>query len=237
MLLLGTVLASIAGGLIWNNLAFAGIQDSRFRIGTDGASVDFDLRNAPCRGMMSRLFGGTRIEIKWINSSSADEPMSGRSSGSPASVAKQALGQMGLAMVYGHGGNSLRTIQAIVGFLRGEGSSARIAETAASMQPAENRNRAPRTEAAAVVSQLANHSQSSEPAPAGAEGSTPSSEFRPAGDATGILRAPPPGATAPMLQPIPGEHPALIPPPAGQTALPFRPAGGETPAPSSGPAQ
>src|SRR5437868_14382185 len=46
--------------------AFAGDQGSRFDISPDGARVDFDLRDAPRRDVLKRLFAGTDVEIRWI---------------------------------------------------------------------------------------------------------------------------------------------------------------------------
>jgi hypothetical protein len=98
--LLGMLWAGACSGLICANVAFAAVQDSRFEFSADGTSVDFDVRDVSRREVLSRLFAGTDIEVKWVSSAFADEPMSGRFNGTSAAVARQLLGQTNFVIVH-----------------------------------------------------------------------------------------------------------------------------------------
>src|SRR5215471_17372664 len=92
------------GGLTTTNPAFAGVDDSRFEFSADGASVDLDVKDTARRDVLNRLFDGTGVEIRWINSSFANERISGKFSGTPVTVARMLLAQTNLLIVHDHGG-------------------------------------------------------------------------------------------------------------------------------------
>src|SRR6516164_8686140 len=125
------------GGLTSANPAFAGVDKSRFQFSPDGASVDLDVKDTSRRDVLDRLFEGTGVEIRWINSSFANERISGKFSGTPATVAQVLLAQTNLLIVHDHSGEASRVVRIIiVGPSAGEKASAGLAGIAAAMQHA-----------------------------------------------------------------------------------------------------
>jgi hypothetical protein len=101
------VLVHAAGGL-------AGVQDSRFHITSDGAQVEFDVRDAPRRAVMERLFAGRQIEIQWASASFADEPVTGSFTGAPSAVARHLLADADFVAVYDGGGDHARIVRLVI---------------------------------------------------------------------------------------------------------------------------
>jgi hypothetical protein len=231
--LLGIVWAGACSALIWTNATFAGVQDSRFEFAADGASVDFDVRDVPRREVISRLFAGTDVEIKWISSSFADEPMSGKFSGASAAVARQLLGQMNFVIVHDRSGDTSRIVRVvIVGPARGEQSWAGLSAIATAMQRAAKQNAA-KTALAGGGSAGADGAKARVAGSSAAHPDLPilSAGIGSAGDAKTILKPAPAGAAAPLPVIPPGtEAPRLIPPSA-DAALPFTPAPAGTASP------
>jgi hypothetical protein len=100
-------LVHAAGGL-------AGVQDSRFHITSDGAQVEFDVRDAPRRAVMERLFAGRPIDVQWTSASFADEPVTGRFTGAPSAVARQLLADADFMAVYDGGGDHARIVRLVI---------------------------------------------------------------------------------------------------------------------------
>ena len=189
--------------------AFAGDQDSRFDISPDGARVDFDLKDAPRRDVLNRLFAATGVEIRWINASYGNERISGKFSGSASSVARDLLAQTNFVLVHDQDGGSSRVIRVlIVGPAQRQSAPEALAAIAATMPSSGERNGVPTA------------------APAGASvpahGQTSARQFGRGGDSTGLRPPPPEAAPLPVIPPG-AEAPRLIPPPPG-TALPLIPA-------------
>src|SRR5262245_34573913 len=114
--------------------ACAGDQDSRFDLSPDGSRVDFDLRDAPRRDVLDRLFAGRGIEIRWINSSFANERISGRFSGSVSNVARDLLVQTNFVLVHEVQGETSRVTRVVVvGPAKGEPRSDALAALAAAV--------------------------------------------------------------------------------------------------------
>jgi hypothetical protein len=109
------------GGFVCANLAFAGVQDSRFAIDPDGTNVEFDVRETPRREVLDRLFAHSGITITWLNAASGDELISGTFSGTPAAVARRLLAQTNFVIVYGGGDDKSRVSRVlIIGRAKGE---------------------------------------------------------------------------------------------------------------------
>ena len=196
-------------------LACAGDQDSRFDLSPDGSRVEFDLRNASRREVLDRLFAGRGIEIRWINSSFADERISGRFSGSVSSVARDLLAQTNFVLVHDVQDEISRiTRVVVVGPAKDAPRSDALAALAAAVSSPAERKGAPTAAAPSA------HGQGSVP------------QFG-RSDAGGPLK-PAPLQAAPVPVIPPGtEAPRLIPPPAG-AAPPLVPASPGTAAPPLG---
>jgi hypothetical protein len=89
------------GGFVCANLAFAGMQDSRFGIDSDGTNVDFDVRETSRREVLDRVFAHSGVEITWLNAAFGDELITGTFSGTPSAVARRLLAQTNFVMIYG----------------------------------------------------------------------------------------------------------------------------------------
>src|SRR5262245_65483966 len=110
--LLAAVLGT--GCALTYGLALAGDQASRFDISPDGARVDFDVRDAPRRDVLDRLFAGTGVEIRWISSTYASERITGTFSGSSSSVVRELLGRTNFVLVRDHDDEMSRVIRVVV---------------------------------------------------------------------------------------------------------------------------
>src|SRR3954452_14533899 len=73
------------------NRASAAVEDSRFEFSPDGTNVVFEATGVSRREVLDRLFAGISIEIKWLNASFANEPISGSFAGNRAAVARVLL--------------------------------------------------------------------------------------------------------------------------------------------------
>jgi hypothetical protein len=209
-----TILLSLLGAGVWSGLvcggaALAGVQDSRFDVSPDGAHVDFDVRDTARRDVLSRLFDGTGIEIRWVNPSFADERISGQFSGPASAVARQLLARTNFVLVHDRSDDPSRLIRVvIVGPANGE-QTAGLAAIAAAMPSAGQ-----------AVPDLADAGRP-QPAdsPPGADAPI-LAEPEKRGDASGFMKPPPAGATAPLLVPPPGVGaPPLIAPPQSEQPL------------------
>lgn len=92
----------------------AGVQDSRLHITSNGAQVEFDVRDAPRRAVMERLFAGRQIEIQWASASFADEPITGSFTGTPSAVARHLLADADFVAVYDGGGELARIVRLVI---------------------------------------------------------------------------------------------------------------------------
>jgi hypothetical protein len=120
----GLLGAGVCGGLMCGCLALAGDLDSRFDISPDGANVDFDVRDTARRDVLSRLFDGTGIEIRWVNPSFADERISGQFSGTASAVARQLLARTNFVLVHDGSDQASRVVRVVIrpGASRPQGS-------------------------------------------------------------------------------------------------------------------
>jgi len=221
--LLGRLAAAACGSVISLNLAVAGIQDSRFDFSADRANIEFEVRDVPRREVLSRLFAGTGVEIRWSNPSFADEAMSGTFSGSAAAVARELLAQMNYVIVHDGRADDSRPVQiVVVGSAKGERSSTGLAAIDRAMQPAPHRR-----PALAEATPARRNGLGMGPATDSSTRAAPSlgrAELGTTGDATGLLKPPAPGETAPPLVASPGtEAPSLIPPKEGEAPPPLKP--------------
>jgi hypothetical protein len=234
----GLLGAGVCGGLMCGCLALAGDLDSRFDISPDGANVDFDVRDTARRDVLSRLFDGTGIEIRWVNPSFADERISGQFSGTASAVARQLLARTNFVLVHDGSDQASRVVRVvIVGPARGE-QTAGLAALSAAIPSAGKAIGAPKPHGVAAVPdvggaakpQLA-QSPPRQDVPALAEPDR-------RGDASGFMRPAPAGATAPLLVPPPGvEAPPLIAPPPAEQAVPLLAPAAGTAVPDLRPAQ
>lgn len=92
----------------------AGVEDSRFTISSDGASVDFELRGVARREVMERLFAGQAIKLEWLNRDVADEAISGNFSGARAEVVRQLLQQTNFVLTYTTVGDARQVARVLV---------------------------------------------------------------------------------------------------------------------------
>jgi hypothetical protein len=220
-ILLGLLGAGVYSGLVCGRLALADIQDSRFDISPDGANVDFDVRDTARRDVLSRLFDGTGIEIRWVNPSFADERISGRFSGPVSAVARQLLARTNFVLVHDRSDHASRVIRVvIVGPATGEQTAGRAA-IAAAMPSAGKVIGAPKPNSVAAVPDRADAAkpQLADSPPRADPTALTAPEEK--GDASGFMKPPPAGATAPLLVPPPGiEAPTLLMAPGSRTAVP-----------------
>jgi len=87
-------------GVTATNPIAAAVQDSRFEFSPDGADVVFEVTDVPRREVLDRLFAGTGIEVKWLNASFADEPISGTFAGARTAIARVLLSQTNFVIGY-----------------------------------------------------------------------------------------------------------------------------------------
>ena len=243
-LAVGALCVGACVGLTSTDPALASVEDSRFEFSPDGAGVDFDVKDTSRRDVMNRLFDGTGVEIRWINSSFANERISGKFSGTPAAVARLLLAQTNLLIVHEQSGDASRVVRIIVvGPSTGDRASAGLAGIAAAMQHAGKPKEAPestgapaRTEApiAPIGDRRTGVDATTLMAGSAADRSDALvlSELGPSGDAAGILMPPADAARAPLPVLAAGtEAPPLIPPSQTLVALPLAPAAEGTTAP------
>jgi len=262
--LLGTVLAGACWFLVATTLAAAGVEDSRFEISPDGASVEFDIRDMSRRDVLNHLFAGSDLQINWSNATFAEGRIRGKFTGTPAAVVRQLLAQTNFVIVRDGSNEESRVVRlVVVGPAQGEQSSAGLAALSGAVKPvkpkepskAQSVGGAPtRPEPARPESK----EQRADAAPTTAEGSSPLltgarstssrsgahptqtaavlalSDVGRGNDATGLLKPPPKGATPPMLVSKGGAETPALVPPSQLKTE--MPLTGNT-APSSGPAQ
>jgi hypothetical protein len=235
-ILLGLLGAGVWSGLVCGGVALAGVQDSRFDISPDGANVDFDVRDTARRDVLSRLFDGTGIEIRWVNPSFGDERISGQFSGPPSAVARQLLARTNFVLVHDRSDQASRVVRVvIVGPAKGE-QTAGLAAIAAAMPSAGKVIETPHGVAVVPDRAHAARPQLADP-PARAEAPILAAPEK-TGDESGFMKPPPAGATAPLLVPPPGvEAPPLIAPPPSEQAVPLLAPGSGTAVPALRPAQ
>jgi hypothetical protein len=220
-------------GLIWANLGFAAVQDSRFAVSPDGTTVDFDVRDVPRREVLNRLFAEAGIELKWLDAVFADELITGTFNGTPFSVARQLLARTNFVIAYDDNARVARVV--VVGPASGEQASPGLAAIAAAMQPSSQPKASSKAEL--PIAAMAQNNAAGTPAKDGSRTAPDSignlpvmSELGTGVDATPVLRPPPPGETAPQLVSVPGA-PALIPPSPGIYIVPpLMPVTADTPA-------
>jgi hypothetical protein len=237
----GLLGAGVWSGLVCGGLALAGDLDSRFDISPDGASVDFEVRDTARRDVLSRLFDGTGIEIRWVNPSFADERISGQFSGPASAVARQLLARTNFVLVHDRSDHASRLIRVvIVGPAKGE-QTAGLAAIAAAMPSAGKAIGAPTLHGVAAVPDRA-HAATPQLGDSPSRAAPPATpilaEPEKRGDASGFMKPPPAGATAPLLVPPPGVGaPPLIAPPPSEQAVPLLAPGSGTAVPALRPAQ
>jgi hypothetical protein len=210
--------------------AFAAVQDSRFEFTADGADVDFDVRNVPRRDVLDRLFADTGIEIKWLSSSFAAEPISGQFNGAPSSVVRQLLAKTNFVIAYDDESRVSRVI--IVGPATGEQASAGVAAIAAAVQRHVRQAAPPKAQAPTAVAQNSAASAPGRSTPARTD-SPPLAMITEGGTATGTAPAvalptrsgnpaiPTPTAMAALEIPVPASpgEPAIAPVPTAEGAI------------------
>jgi len=134
--LLATLCAGACSGFLGLNLALADIEDSRFEFSADGASVEFDVRDASRRDVLGQLFAGSDLEIVWINAAFSEERIRGKFIGTPAAVARQLLAQTNFVIVHDGDGERSRVVRlVVVGRAQGEQSSAGLSALTAAIKP------------------------------------------------------------------------------------------------------
>jgi len=99
-----------AAGLIIAPAAFAGIEDSRFDISADKATVNFEVKDVSRREVLQRLFAGTRTELKWVDEAYADEQIVGNFNGSQDAVLFALLKQAEFVASYDKKGELERVV-------------------------------------------------------------------------------------------------------------------------------
>ena len=170
--------------------SFAGVQDSVFFISPDGGNVAFDVRDVSRREVLGQLLRSKAIELEWVDSTFAEERISGAFKGSTDAVLQRLLAQTDFVVVYARDGDQSRIARLIV-----------VGKTAASPKSVElsgtNRGAAPPP---------AGHVPGFTPA-TGTIALTPPSPA----DLAGPLFVPAPAGTA---------APALIPPSEADKVLP-----------------
>ena len=82
------------------NPIFAEAQEHRLNINTDQTVVSFDVRDLSRREAVERLFAGTDIEVKWLNSDVANQHISGMFSGTQESVLRRLLAEADFVIGY-----------------------------------------------------------------------------------------------------------------------------------------
>jgi len=255
--------AAACSFLLSANLAVAEIQGSRIEPSSERSDMVFDVNNASRREVIDRLFAGSGIEIKWISPGFAEDRIGGKFSGKAVEVLRQFLAHTNFVIVHNGSGEASRIVRlVIVGPAKGGGSSADLAALAAAIKLAKGSvetigSVAPQPESPKDPAQA----QTADAAPAPAEAPTRSVSSRtdsrepsiglapapadltgvphlePSGDASGILKPPPAGETAPVLSMTQdAELPRLVPPPGVLNEVPFRPALPGAGSPTLGPA-
>jgi hypothetical protein len=121
------------------NRVFAAVEDSRFEFSPDGTNAVFEARGVSRREVLDRLFAGINIEIKWLNASFADEPISGTFAGNRAAVARVLLSQANFVIGYDDKGRLARVV--IIGPAGKEPNGPALAALTAAIQ--SNGSRAP----------------------------------------------------------------------------------------------
>ena len=197
-------------------LAVGDDQGSRFDVSPDGARIDFDVRDAPRRDVLHRLFAGTGVEIRWVSPSYAEERISGKFSGTASSVARDLLARTNFVLVREHDDATSRVIRVVVvGPASGRPPAEALAALAAAMPASATAPAAP---------------------PTGTRSPTALPAWGRGGEAAGPLKPPPPEAAPLPLIPPGAEAPPLIPPPP-DAALPLIPVGPGAAAPALNPTQ
>lgn len=94
--------------------AKAGVDESRFVVSPDGASVDLELRDVPRREVLERLFAGQSIKVEWVNREVAQESVSGNFVGARSDVIRQLLQQTNFVLTYTGAGASKQVARVLV---------------------------------------------------------------------------------------------------------------------------
>src|SRR5437870_2461224 len=102
------------GGWFFGSAALAAIDDSRFEISADGASVELDLREVPRRDVLERLFAARAIKLEWISRAIADEPISGRFAGTLPAVVRRLLSRTNFVLAYERSDDKLRISRVLI---------------------------------------------------------------------------------------------------------------------------
>ncbi|MEA2992354.1 MAG: hypothetical protein QOD40_1274 [Alphaproteobacteria bacterium] len=95
-----------------NDLAAVGASQSADT--SDRPSIDFDLQAVPRREVLDRLFADQEIKLEWLNREVADEPVSGKFSGSLPVVARQLLARTNFVLLYQQQGDALRITRVLI---------------------------------------------------------------------------------------------------------------------------
>jgi hypothetical protein len=202
---LGGLGASVLITLALATAAFASVEDSRFAISADRATVDFDVRNVARREILRRLFADSGISLDWWNQSFAEELISGTFQGPPSRVAGQLLSQADFVIVYRLSEERPEISRLIIlGPAATEQAAAKLSAIDAAMRPSSVRHRlalvAPPDDAVAPP-------------------------LVPPADATAPSLVPVSTWLATLLVPVVGiAAPRLTPPSPGEAALPLAPA-------------
>jgi hypothetical protein len=191
------------GGWLFASVGFAAVEDSRFDISADGASVNFDVRDVPRHEVLDRLFSSQGIKLEWQNRAVADELVSGTFRGTPSAVARQLLAPTNFVVFYDRADGETRiTRVSIFGRAVAGQASFGLAALEAGMKPTQKPpGSAPEAKARTKAMPVPT------PIPASVAGQLPVPFPSPAPVG---LAAPQPSAMIPSFDPAPGTN-ATVP--------------------------
>src|SRR5262249_43118844 len=75
-------------------------EDKVISVTSEGAGVFLDVRNAPRREVVEHLLGHEGIKVEWLNSTIADERISGTYRGPAFAIVRQLLTEIDFAVAY-----------------------------------------------------------------------------------------------------------------------------------------